>query len=134
MEEMNEEKKIEMNGKNMYQITEFTDLETGGIKKYKPVDAQGKADKTREVFFVAHTNIQTSDGVIPIQVTINDAKTLKSAIEKFGSNIDELLDEMLKAQQEKMAAMEEQMKQAEQAVENTTEDESESKIIQLDSI
>ncbi len=92
-EEINaNELKVDQN--NLYLEETFTDLDMASIRRLTPVKPNGIKDKSRKPIFVAHTQLMTPQGALPIQSRL-EANNLKEAMEKFPEAMKKSIDQML---------------------------------------
>ena len=94
---------IQIDGSNLWKEENFTDLQTGSIRKLTPIKIDGSEDEAREASWSATTNIMTPSGALPISGEI-DATNLEEAVAKFPEAINlavkKLQEEMIRMQQE----------------------------------
>jgi hypothetical protein len=79
---------------NLYREEAFTDLKTGSIKKFTPVNPDGTPDKTRKTVFVGQTNVYTPHGPLPIQNVIQ-AKELAQAVKRFPEAMQQAMERII---------------------------------------
>ena len=93
---------LQVNQNNLYLEETFTDLDMASIRRLTPVKPNGIKDKSREPIFVAHTQLMTPQGALPIQSQL-EANNLKEAMENFPeamkSSIDKMLENLKQMQQ-----------------------------------
>jgi len=93
---------LQVNQNNLYLEETFTDLDMASIRRLTPVKPNGIKDKSRKSIFVAHTQLMTPQGPLPIQSPL-EAKNLKEAMEKFPEamkiSIEKMLENLKKMQQ-----------------------------------
>ena len=65
---------LKLDGNNLYREESFTDLKVGAIRKLTPVTIDGSLDESRDPIFMAHTQLMSPDGPIPVSGLI-DTKT-----------------------------------------------------------
>ncbi|MDF7824048.1 hypothetical protein P4B35_08495 [Pontiellaceae bacterium B12227] len=103
MAEENALENIQIDGSNLWKEENFTDLQTGSIRKLTPIKIDGSEDEAREASWSATTNIMTPGGALPISGEI-DASNLEEAVAKFPEAINlaiqKLQEDMIKMQQE----------------------------------
>lgn len=94
---------IKIDGSNLWKEENFTDLQTGSIRKLTPIKIDGSEDEGREASWSATTNIMTPGGALPISGDI-EASNLEEAVAKFPEAINaavkKLQEDMIKMQQE----------------------------------
>ena len=86
--------KVEVDKDNLYLEESFTDLKSGSIRRLTPVTADGSVDKSRNTLFMAHTQLMTQMGLLPIQCEL-EAKTLNEAVEKFPAAVNEAVENLI---------------------------------------
>ena len=99
---------------SLYREESYTDLQSGGIKAFFPVDEKGVdvVDGSREPVFVAMTTIQDPNGQsFPLQASL-EAKHLPEACEQFKPALDEVIKDMV-AQARELQAQEQASEEAE---------------------
>ena len=93
---------LQVNQNNLYLEETFTDLDMASIRRLTPVKPNGIKDKSRKPIFVAHTQLMTPQGALPIQSQL-EAKNLKEAMEKFPEamkiSIEKMLENLKQMQQ-----------------------------------
>jgi len=103
MSEENSLENIKIDGSNLWKEENFTDLQTGSIRKLTPIKIDGSEDEGREASWSATTNIMTPGGALPISGDI-EASNLEEAVAKFPEAINaavkKLQEDMIKMQQE----------------------------------
>jgi hypothetical protein len=87
-------KKVKFIQAYLYQDENFTDLQTGSIRKLTPVKANGEIDKSRKLIFFGQTQLISQHGPLPIQFPI-DAKNLQGAMERFPQAMEEYVEDMV---------------------------------------
>jgi hypothetical protein len=85
---------VKMNIDNLYLEESFTDLQAGSIRRLTPVTADGSTDKNRKMLFMAHTQLMTQMGLIPIQCEL-EAGNLKEAVEKFPAAVNDAVEKLV---------------------------------------
>jgi hypothetical protein len=94
---------IQIDGSNLWKEENFTDLQTGSIRKLTPIKIDGSDDDSRQATWAATTNIMTPGGALPISGDI-DAANLEEAVAKFPEAINlavkKLQEDMVRMQQE----------------------------------
>jgi len=78
---------------NLYREETITDLRLGQIQVMTPIKADGEADPDRETMFIAHSQIMTQMGALPLQGAI-EAASLAEAIEKFPDALDAAMEKL----------------------------------------
>ena len=96
--------------KNLCLEESVTDLKVGAIRCLKPINADGTEDKTRTMIYVGHTQLQSPQGLVPIQAPLK-ATTLEQAMEEFPgamkNALEQMVERMKKAQEQQQAARKE---------------------------
>ncbi len=82
------------NQQNLCREESVTDLKVGAIRCLKPIKADGTEDESRPIIFLGHTQINTPQGLVPLQ-TLLQATTLQQAIEEFPGAMQKALQEMM---------------------------------------
>jgi hypothetical protein len=85
---------VEVDKNNLYLEESFTDLKAGSIRRLTPVTPDGSEDKSRKTLFLAHTQLMTQMGLLPIQCEL-EAETLKEAIEKFPASVNGAVENLI---------------------------------------
>lgn len=86
--------KVEVDKDNLYLEESFTDLKAGSIRRLTPVTPDGSKDKNRKTLFMAHTQLMTQMGLLPIQCEL-EAETLNEAVEKFPAAVNEAVENLI---------------------------------------
>ena len=89
----NELDQIQMDTTNLYREEQYTDLKVGSIHALIPITTDGKDDAARDTIFMAHTQVMSQMGPIPLQGDI-DAKNLAEAIEKFPDAVQAAMEKL----------------------------------------
>jgi hypothetical protein len=79
---------------SLYREDVFTDRRVGRIVRLTPVNLDGSTDKMRQVLFVAHSQIMSNAGPLPVASPI-EASSLKEAAQKFPEAIARGIEEMV---------------------------------------
>ncbi|MBN2231867.1 MAG: hypothetical protein JW781_03480 [Deltaproteobacteria bacterium] len=90
---------ITVDRQNMYREETFSDLRMATIKRLTPMKTDGTPDNSREVLFIAQTQLLTNAGMLPITCQV-EARTLDEAIEKFPDAIENGVKEMIEEAKE----------------------------------
>jgi hypothetical protein len=85
---------IEVDKNNLYLEESFTDLKAGSIRRLTPVTADGSVDKNRKTLFMAHTQLMTQMGLIPIQCEL-EAENIKDAADKFPAAVNDAVEKLV---------------------------------------
>jgi len=85
---------VRMDQDNLYLEESFTDLKAGSIRRLTPVMADGSEDKSRKTIFMAHTQLMTQMGLLPIQCEL-EAGTIKEAAEKFPAAVNKAVEDLI---------------------------------------
>lgn len=83
-----------INIQNLCREESVTDLKAGSIRCLRPIKPDGTDDESRQPIFVGHTQLQSSQGLVPLQAALK-ATTLEQAIEEFPGAMKEALKEMV---------------------------------------
>ncbi len=101
------------NRKNLCREESVTDLSVGAIRCLKPINPDGTEDKERVTIYVGHTQLQSPQGLVPLQARLK-ATTLEEAMDEFPAAMKKALEEMV----ENMKRMQEQQKASQQKSES----------------
>jgi len=104
------------NKQNLCREETVTDLNVGSIRCLRPIKPDGTIDESRQPIFVGHIQLQSPQGVVPLQTPFQ-ATTLEQAIDEFPSTMKKALEEMVKRAKQM------------QAQEQTAQKENDSQII-----
>ena len=96
------------NNQNLCREESITDLKAGSIRCLRPIKPDGTNDESRQPIFVGHTQLQSPQGLVPLQAPLR-AATLGEAIEEFPGAMKKALEDMLK-RAEKMQAQQQAAK------------------------
>ncbi len=91
---------------NLYREESVTDLKVAAIRRLVPIKADGTDDESREVIFVGHTQLMTSEGPVPLQAKL-EATSLDDAMNKFPGAMKAAMSEMA----ERIQQMQQQQQQ-----------------------
>lgn len=85
--------------KNLYIEESISDLKVGAIRCLRPINPDGSKDESRQTLFMGHSQLQSPQGLVPLQAPLQ-AKTLDEAMEEFPGAMKKALEEMMhRAQQ-----------------------------------
>ena len=73
---------LKLDENNLYREESFTDLKTGAIRRLSPVKKDGSGDESREPIFMAHTQLMSPNGPLPVSCMI-EAASLPEAVRMF---------------------------------------------------
>ena len=73
----------------------FSDGRVGSIRRLTPVKSDGSVDESRSVEYSGHTQVMTEAGPLPVNFTL-EADTLEQAVERFPSQAEQALEEMIR--------------------------------------
>ena len=104
------------NKQNLCREESVTDLKVGSIRCLRPIKPDGTKDESRQPIFVGHTQLNSPQGLVPLQTALQ-ATTLEQAIDEFPGAMKKALEDMV-----------EQAKQM-QAQQQGAQKENESRII-----
>ena len=82
------------NNQNLCREESITDLKAGSIRYLRPIKPDGTDDESRQPIFVGHTQLQSPQGLVPLQAPLQ-ATTLEQAIEEFPGAMKKALEEMV---------------------------------------
>ncbi len=85
---------MQMDAANLYREESFTDIKVGSMRKLTPVKTDGSPDETRQVLFIAQTQLLSQAGPLPINCEI-EADTLEEALQKFPAAVKQAVDQMI---------------------------------------
>ncbi|MFQ5410561.1 MAG: cytoplasmic protein [Anaerolineales bacterium] len=85
---------LEMDGSNLYREETFTDLKVGSMRKLTPVRTDGAPDETRQVLFVAQTQLLSQMGPLPVSCEI-PAETLEEALARYPAAVKQAVERMI---------------------------------------
>ena len=88
--------------KNLYIEESVSDLKVGAIRCLKPINPDGSQDESRQTLFMGHSQLQSPQGLVPIQAPLQ-AKTLEQAMEEFPGAMKKALEEMMHRAQQMQA-------------------------------
>jgi hypothetical protein len=93
---------LSMDSNNLYTEESFTDMKVGTIRRLTPVTSEGVPDETRKPMFLAHTQLMSPNGPLPVSCEI-EAGSLSQAMERFPraieTEVERIVQEAQKAQQ-----------------------------------
>jgi hypothetical protein len=87
---------LAMDAETLHREEVFTDLSVGSIHRYTPVRPDGTDDATKPVLYVAHTQLMTQMGMLPIEAPV-EAGSLAEAIAKFPQAVEQAVNQMAAA-------------------------------------
>lgn len=90
----NQQIEFDVDRENLYKEESLTDLKAGSIRILKPIKLDGSADSSREEIYVAHTQIMSPQGMIPLQARLT-ANTLEGALDEFPGAMQQALAQMI---------------------------------------
>ena len=94
---------LKVDADNLYREEIFTDLRVATLRRLTPIKADGSPDPSREVRFLAETQILSQAGPLPVQASIQ-ATSLEEAMEKFpdavNAAVERLMDEARELQRQ----------------------------------
>ncbi len=82
------------NKQNLCREESVTDLKVGSIRCLRPIKPDGTDDESRQTIFVGHTQLNTPQGMVPLQALLQ-ATVLEQAIEEFPGAMKKALEEMV---------------------------------------
>lgn len=91
---------------NLFREESITDMKVASIRRLIPVKADGTDDPSRPAMFIAHTQLMSPEGPLPLQATLK-ATTLDEAFAEFPAAMEAELNEMVV----KLQAMRQQQQQ-----------------------
>lgn len=97
------------NRNSLYREDSVTDLSVGSIRRLKPIQPDGTEDKERATIYVANSQLNSPQGLVPLQARLK-ATSLDQAMEEFPGAMQHALNEMV----ERMKKLQEQQKAAQQ--------------------
>lgn len=100
---------------NLYREESLSDLKVGAIRCLKPINADGSEDKNRQTLFMAHSQLQSPQGMVPLQAPLQ-AKSLEEAMEEFPGAMKKALEEMMQRAQQMHAQQQAAQKENESRI------------------
>jgi len=91
----NQANEISVDKNNLYIVETFTDIGFVTISRFTPIKVDGSQDCERRPLFKALAQLQTSSGMIPLQVDL-DVLTLEDAIDRIPAEMKKAYDEARK--------------------------------------
>lgn len=82
------------NQQNLCREESVTDLKVGSIRCLRPIKPDGTDDESRQTIFIGHTQLNTPQGLVPLQ-TLLQATTLQKALTEFPGAMKKALEEMV---------------------------------------
>ncbi len=82
------------NKQNLCREESVTDLKVGSIRCLRPIKPDGTKDESRQPIFVGHTQLNSPQGLVPLQTPLQ-ATTLEQAIDEFPGAMKKALEEMM---------------------------------------
>ena len=67
---------------NLYREESITDLKTASLRRMIPIKADGSLDDSRPEMFMAHTQLMSPEGPVPLQASLK-AGNLEDAMIEF---------------------------------------------------
>ena len=80
---------------NLYREESITDLKVASIRRLMPINADGTEDASRTPVFIAHTQLMSPEGQVPLQSALK-AGSIEEAIDEFPGAMQHALGEMVK--------------------------------------
>jgi len=80
--------------KNLYREESITDLKVASIRRLIPITVDGSRDTSRGAVFVAHTQLMSPEGPLPLQARLK-ATSLDEAIAEFPGAMEQALADMV---------------------------------------
>ena len=90
------------NKQNLCREESVTDLNVGSIRCLRPIKPDGTKDESRQPIFVGHTQLNSPQGLVPLQTALQ-ATTLEQAIDEFPGAMKKALEEMVERAQQMQA-------------------------------
>ena len=84
---------VDMN--NLYREESITDLKVASIRRLMPIKADGTEDASRTPVFMAHTQLMSPEGPVPLQSALK-AGSIEEAIDEFPGAMQQALGEVVK--------------------------------------
>lgn len=101
---------LSVDTENLYREETFTDMRYANIRKLTPVKLDGSVDDSREIVFIASTQVMSQYGPVPVHTPVK-ADDIPDACAKFPEAINKAVAKMM----EDMKKQEAQMRQQEQS-------------------
>jgi hypothetical protein len=90
---------------NLYREESITDLRVASIRRLVPIKIDGTEDDSRPPVYMAHTQLMSPEGPVPLQSALK-AVSIEEALEEFPGAMDAALGEMM----ERLKTMREQQR------------------------
>ncbi len=84
---------------NLYREESFTDLKIAQIRRLTPVKPDGSIDESRNLMFIAETQLMSARGPLPIHTSV-EADDLQDAFNKFPEAINAAVERMVEEAKE----------------------------------
>ena len=79
---------------NLYREESYTDLKVASLRQLIPITVDGDRDLSRQVVFLAQTQLMSQMGPLPVQARI-EAANLAEAIEKFPDAMQAAVEQLI---------------------------------------
>ncbi len=114
MEEQIPEVEFTIDANDLYKEEPLTDLKSASIRRMIPVKLDGSVDTSRPERFMAHTQLVSPEGPVPLQAELK-GDTLEEALKTFPEVMQaafvEMFDRMKKMQEQQMEQQKQQQQQ-----------------------
>ncbi len=114
MEEQIPEVEFTIDANDLYKEEPLTDLKTASIRRMIPIKLDGSVDTERPERFMAHTQLVSPEGPVPLQAELKGA-TLEEALQSFPEVMQaafvEMFERMKKMQEQQMEQQKQQQQQ-----------------------
>ena len=97
------------NPENLCREESVTDLKIGSIRCLMPINPDGTKDESRQTIFVGHTQLNSPQGLVPLQTAL-EATTLELAIKEFPGAMKKALEEMMERAKQMQAQQQAEQK------------------------
>lgn len=91
---MADQKKPEMDAKDLWREDIFTDRKVGTIRRLEPVKLDGSKDPARQTIFTGEAQLLTPAGALPLAFEI-PADTLEQAVAGYGPAVEKAFNEAM---------------------------------------
>jgi len=103
------------NNQNLCREESITDLKAGSIRCLRPIKPDGTKDESRQSIFVGHAQLQSPQGLVPLQAPLQ-ATTLEQAIDEFPGAMEKALKEMVEREKKMQAQQQAEKKEDESRI------------------
>jgi hypothetical protein len=79
---------------NLYREEGITDIKVASIRRLVPINIDGTEDTNRPPVFMAHTQLMSPEGPVPLQAALK-AVTIEEAIDEFPDAMQKALNDVV---------------------------------------